>query len=1103
MHLKLKRTSIPSIAFGTWTLGNGQGVIDQVDQAISLGFNHVDTAQSYRNEAEAGRAIRESGLSRNEIFVTTKYSGLNGLDIETSIQNSLENLGLSYVDLYLIHHPRLATPDIATAWAKMEAVKERGLAKSIGVSNFGVAELTILLQSAKIKPVANQILWHPYVYAQQAPILEFAKTQGIATEGYSVLIPITRLPGGPVDKPLGDISKKLGVSADQVLLAWAKAKGVVVVTTSSKEYRLKGYQNAGDIELSDKDILAIDIAGAKGERNAKVKATVQLPVALPYYLPDSWSPVGLLFKLCEFKFCQWFRYELSSMLHQETSTTPRCDFDAFLRAFIFRCIREDLSLQSLQDGIERLERDDNKQESELMRKRKERDELLDKYLEQCLEVVLPIANDQKIRQQLVDYSNSFSSCLKTDRYAPYVDLCNNALSMLKVTEGLPLRSPSSPELQYCSLGPGVFRTWMDHDAFHTTSESAVGQADTALGSIDGEIHDEEAEPEFDSFFGVDIFKVIKDTASKEACAALKESFRRVDVRRNGNEVDVTKQATRNTADSQGLASATIPSPSTATCESTLSKRKYACTSTKSSPKIKRLCLGIENGVEQDEENSDQRIIEGRVQCAAYALEMLSGNPGVLHMINMLHIDDCLFIWYFDREGIVRSDGISFIGDFPRALVLLALFQRFRPEDWGRCATFDCPPGMLSLKVSLSDPSLENKYNPLDIATLVIGHTQEDYVSSQPRCLGGRATRVLKCEAIMKDGSRSDESVVVKISHAEVHRTHEGKTLNGVRNIATKLDSSMKDHLPEPLCYADVGGTDTGRIRSLMGIPGSGCRIMRMVVMKRLEKITSLDGALFLRAWLDALTCHAFLWKHGVEHGDPSLHNIMCHPVTHRGVLTDFDLSILQWEDRVIGCDPIGTVPFMALALLKDEYWNGGIQRCYHHELEAFIWCLPFVCLGGFVADSERHEVITEWVAADPTQCRRLKLDFAATAALEHESHVPVSFAACYELAMLLCRVASNFYTSSTGHPLLRKYRNLPDFYNTRPITVAMSLDLWTRFLAVLKDEDWKKDPILNTFISPFIERLEKLEPSFDDFDEATRSELKDLFYANPDAMESN
>jgi len=255
--------AIPSIGFGTWTLGNGQGPIDQVEQAISVGFSHVDTAQSYRNEEEAGKAIRESGLAREEIFITTKYSGLNGLDIQTSLKNSLKNLGVSHVDLYLIHHPRLAVPDIPTAWRELEEIKQKGLAKSIGVSNFGVSELKTLLASAKIKPAANQILLHPYVYAQQAPILAFAASEGIAIEAYSSLIPLTHRPGGPVDIPVSEIAERKKIAPEQVLLAWVKAKGAIVVTTSSKRDRLERYLDAGDIELTEAEILAIDNAGAE------------------------------------------------------------------------------------------------------------------------------------------------------------------------------------------------------------------------------------------------------------------------------------------------------------------------------------------------------------------------------------------------------------------------------------------------------------------------------------------------------------------------------------------------------------------------------------------------------------------------------------------------------------------------------------------------------------------------------------------------------------------------------------------------------------------------------------------------------------------------
>ncbi|KAI0826685.1 Aldo/keto reductase [Trametes gibbosa] len=267
-------TSIPSVAFGTWTLGGGAQATDYVDQAISVGFSHIDTAQAYRNEEEAGKAIRDSGLPRKDLYITTKFSGRDGLDIETSIQNSLKFLGVDYVDLYLIHHPGLATPDIPTAWAKMEKLKKDGLVKSIGVSNFGVADLQILLASAKVKPVANQILLHPYVHARQLPIIEFGKVNGIVSEAYSVLIPLTHQPGGPVDKPVGAIATRLGVKPEQVLLAWAKNKGVVVVTSSTKKERLEGYLAAGDIELTVADVAAIDAAGAAGARRQTARTFV-------------------------------------------------------------------------------------------------------------------------------------------------------------------------------------------------------------------------------------------------------------------------------------------------------------------------------------------------------------------------------------------------------------------------------------------------------------------------------------------------------------------------------------------------------------------------------------------------------------------------------------------------------------------------------------------------------------------------------------------------------------------------------------------------------------------------------------------------------------
>ncbi|KAG2346219.1 Aldo/keto reductase [Suillus weaverae] len=287
--------SIPSLAYGTGTLGSGQWPIDQLTQAFDTGFYHIDTAQLYKNEAEVGITIGQLGLERSDVFITTKFSGLNGLDIPTSIQNSLEYLNTSYVDLYLIHNPNLAVPDIPTVWAQMEKVQEAGLARSIGVSNFDEKQLEILLSSAKIKPAANQIYLNPYNYQQQSLTLEYASKYDIVIEAYGALTPVTSEPGGPVDAPLNEIATRLGATTDQVLLAWIKAKGAVVVTTSSKKARLLSYVSAGDLELSAEDVKTIDTAGAIGEKRITMRPGLRK------------LGVGVLFGILILVACSYFK----------------------------------------------------------------------------------------------------------------------------------------------------------------------------------------------------------------------------------------------------------------------------------------------------------------------------------------------------------------------------------------------------------------------------------------------------------------------------------------------------------------------------------------------------------------------------------------------------------------------------------------------------------------------------------------------------------------------------------------------------------------------------------------------------------------------------
>jgi len=171
--------------------------------------------------------------------------------------------------LYIIHSPRTIKGPIEDAWKEFEKIKEDGLSKSIGVSNFNVEQLQQLLKTAKIKPAVNQIFFNPYNWKQIKELVEYSDAQGIVTEAYSSLTPITRTPGGPVDPVLKTIGLRLGATPAQVLFSWVKSKGAVIVTTTTKVNRLHEYLDAADLpELTSDEISAIEEAGAKGPRRS-------------------------------------------------------------------------------------------------------------------------------------------------------------------------------------------------------------------------------------------------------------------------------------------------------------------------------------------------------------------------------------------------------------------------------------------------------------------------------------------------------------------------------------------------------------------------------------------------------------------------------------------------------------------------------------------------------------------------------------------------------------------------------------------------------------------------------------------------------------------
>ncbi|KAL6302004.1 Aldo/keto reductase [Sparassis latifolia] len=252
---------MPTIAFGSGSKWKSHDVTDYVIQAIETGFSHIDAAQAYGNQDSVGAAIHESGLSRSELFITSKWSR-DTTPISEALQESLTQLGVKQLDLYLIHQPAIVK-NVEEAWGTFEKLKEDGLVKSIGVSNYELDDLQKLIKVAKVKPAVNQIYFHPYNYTENKALLDYCTSQGIVVEAYSSLAPITRYPGGPVDKPVAAAAKRLGVTPTQVILAWVKAKGLTIVTTSSSKEHLEEYLAVGDLPpLTEEEIAAIDEAGA-------------------------------------------------------------------------------------------------------------------------------------------------------------------------------------------------------------------------------------------------------------------------------------------------------------------------------------------------------------------------------------------------------------------------------------------------------------------------------------------------------------------------------------------------------------------------------------------------------------------------------------------------------------------------------------------------------------------------------------------------------------------------------------------------------------------------------------------------------------------------
>jgi 2,5-diketo-D-gluconate reductase A len=247
-------TEMPVLGLGVWQMSAGSETEQAVEWALEAGYRLIDTAAMYRNEQSVGAAIRRSGIPRDEIFVTTKLAPPH-TDAARQLAKSLDRLGLEHVDLYLIHWP---LPFGNTRlWQAFEDLQGRGLAREIGVSNFGVERLEKLLPRAHARPAVDQVHFSPFRFPRD--VLEYCRAQGIVVEAYS---PLER-GRGISDPTVVGIAERLSRTPAQVMLRWALQHGTVVIPKSSRRERIVANADVFDFTLADDDMRALDALGGR------------------------------------------------------------------------------------------------------------------------------------------------------------------------------------------------------------------------------------------------------------------------------------------------------------------------------------------------------------------------------------------------------------------------------------------------------------------------------------------------------------------------------------------------------------------------------------------------------------------------------------------------------------------------------------------------------------------------------------------------------------------------------------------------------------------------------------------------------------------------
>ena len=243
---------MPLLGFGTWQI-KGKRATESVGWALDAGYRHLDTATVYGNEREVGRGLADSGVARDDVFVTTKCPPRNtGRELDT-LRASLDGLGTDHVDLWLIHWPGGSGADVAM-WRAFGAAQQQGLARDIGVSNYSLAQLDELARETGVTPAVNQVEWSPLLFDRA--VLEGHRERGVVLEGYSALR------GGTLEHPvITGIAEDLGRTPAQVIVRWHLQHGIVVIPKSTHEERIRSNAEVA-FELSAEQMAAMDALGA-------------------------------------------------------------------------------------------------------------------------------------------------------------------------------------------------------------------------------------------------------------------------------------------------------------------------------------------------------------------------------------------------------------------------------------------------------------------------------------------------------------------------------------------------------------------------------------------------------------------------------------------------------------------------------------------------------------------------------------------------------------------------------------------------------------------------------------------------------------------------